>query len=85
MNNVESRLRALERLTYGGRMSPAVSLIYPKESGWGLSFALWDGITGSGGKTIESTYDSEAAALAEYDRLLSRYHIKDGPVIICDV
>ena len=72
--NIEARLKALERHTYGGRMSPAVSLIYPTESGWGLSFALWDSITGSGGKTLESTHNSEAAALAEYDRLLSRYH-----------
>ena len=83
--NIEARLKALERHTYGGRMSPAVSLIYPKESDWELSFALWDGVIGSGGKTIESTHNSEAAALAEYDRLLSRYHIKDGPVIILDV
>ena len=83
--NIEARLKALERHTYGSKMLPTVSLIYPTESGCGLSFALWEGIAGSGGKTIESTHDSEAAALAEYDRLLSRYHIKDGPVIIWDV
>lgn len=83
--NIEARLKALERHTYGGRMSPAVSLIYPTESGWGLSFALWDGITGSGGKTIESTHDSEDEALAEYNRLLKRYHAKDAPMIILDI
>ena len=83
--NIEARLKALERHTYGGKMSPAVSLIYPKESGWGLSFALWDGVASSGGKTIESTHGSEAAALAEYDKLLKRYRIKDAPVIILDL
>ena len=83
--NIEARLKALERHTYGGRMSPAVSLIYPTESGWGLKFSLWDGVAGSGGKIIESEHVNEAAALAEYEKLLKRYRIKDAPVIILDL
>ena len=86
MNNIESRLRALERHTYGGRMSPAVSLIYPTESGWGLKFSLWDGKVGSGGRDIISTHDTLENAHCEYDRLLSQYHSKsDDHLIIIDI
>lgn len=73
MNNIESRLRALERHTYRGKLSPGVSIIFPTESGWALSFSLWDGVTGNGRKT-ESAHNSEAEAHGEYDRLLKRYH-----------
>ena len=72
--NIEARLKALERHTYGGKMSPAVSLIYPKESSWGLKFSLWDSKVGSCGRDITSTHDTLENAHGEYDRLLKRYH-----------
>lgn len=84
--NIEIRLRALERCVNGGKLSPTVSLVFPTESGCELSFGLWGGITGSG-KNIESTHGSEAAALAEYERMLSEHHIRAGTsqLIIIDV
>ena len=84
--NLETRLKALECHAYGGRMSPGVSLIFPTESGWRLLFSLWNAATGNSAKTVESIHDSEAAALAEYDRLLSRYHSKAAAhLIVIDI
>jgi hypothetical protein len=83
--SIEIRLKALEKRLERGKLSPCVSLILPEENGWRLKFSLWDGIIGSGGKTIESIHSTEEAAHAEYDRLLARYHSKDAPLIIIDI